>query len=138
VGTLDGLDTSRLVLVAPVSNVMSGLDIFCRMAGVGPAVRAHMPRRVERVTRMAASQFDISARAAERDDLPPALVIHDATDKVLPFESGALVAAAWPGARLEATKGLGHNRILSDPGVISTTVAFLARQQSLTGQAAGS
>jgi pimeloyl-ACP methyl ester carboxylesterase len=137
VATLDGLDTSRLVLIAPVSNVMSGIDIFSRMAGIGPAVRTHMRHRIERVTRMAASHFDIAARAAEREDLPPALVIHDATDKVSPFDNGALVAAAWPGARLETTRGLGHNRILSDPGIISTTVAFLARQQSLTGQTAG-
>jgi alpha-beta hydrolase superfamily lysophospholipase len=68
IATLDGLDTSRLVLIAPVSNVTSGLDIFCRMAGVGPAIRAQMLRRVERVTRMAASHFDIATRAAERED----------------------------------------------------------------------
>jgi len=133
--TLDGLDTGRLVLIAPISNVMSGLDIFSRMARIGPVIPTQMPRRIERITRMPASHFDIAARAAECDELPPALVIHDAADKVSPFDNGALVAAAWPGGRLEASKGLGHNRILSDPGVIAKAVTFLARQQSLAGQA---
>jgi pimeloyl-ACP methyl ester carboxylesterase len=123
--TLDGLATSRLVLISPVANVLSGLDIFARIAGVGPRVRAAMPRRIERITRMPAARFDIAERAAERDELPPALIIHDATDKYVPFDQGALVAAAWPGAGLKATHGLGHLRILRDPDVIAAAVGFL-------------
>ena len=125
IATLDGLRTSRLVLIAPVSNVMSGIDIFSRAAGVGPRVRARMPRRIERITRMSAGHFDIALRAAEDDELPPALVIHDAGDKRVPFDNGALVAAAWPDARLEPTEGLGHLRILRDPAVLGSVAAFL-------------
>jgi hypothetical protein len=113
------------VLIAPVSNVMSGIDIFSRAAGVGPRVRAQMPRRIERIARMPASHFDIALRAAEDDELPPALVIHDAGDKQVPFDNGALVAAAWPDARLERTEGLGHLRILRDPAVLSSVTGFV-------------
>jgi pimeloyl-ACP methyl ester carboxylesterase len=133
VAAVDGLPTKRLVLIAPVANVMSGLDIFTRAAGVGPKVRARMPRRVERITRMPAAHFDIAARAAECEELPPALVIHDVADKRVPFDNGALVAAAWPDSRLETTEGLGHLRILSDQRVIDTAVAFLSRQRQLAG-----
>jgi pimeloyl-ACP methyl ester carboxylesterase len=84
-----------------------------------------MPRRVERVTRMPASRFDIAERAAERDELPPALVIHDASDRYVPFDQGALVAAAWPDARLKSTEGLSHLRILRDEDVIASAVGFL-------------
>jgi pimeloyl-ACP methyl ester carboxylesterase len=125
IATLDGLTTNRLVLIAPVSNVMSGIDIFSRAAGVGPRVRAQMPRRIERIARMPASHFDIALRAAEDDELPPALVIHDAGDKQVPFDNGALVAAAWPDARLERTEGLGHLRILRDPAVLSSVTGFV-------------
>lgn len=133
VAAVDGLAAKRLVLIAPVANVMSGLDIFTRAAGVGPRVRARMPRRVERITGMPAAHFDIAARAAECEELPPALVIHDVADKRVPFDNGALVAAAWPDSRLETTEGLGHLRILSDQRVIDTAVAFLSRQRQLAG-----
>ena len=126
IATLDGLSPGRLVLIAPISNPMSALDIFVRWAGIGPRVRAEMPRRIERLTRMPAARFDIAARAAECDELPPALVIHDAGDRTVPFDSGVVVTTAWPGARLERTEGVGHLRILANPAVIATAIDFVA------------
>jgi len=125
IGTLDGLATGRLVLISPVANMFSGLDIFAHAAGIGPRTRAAMPRRIERITQMPAARFDIANRAAELDELPPALIIHDTSDRFVPFDQGVLVAAAWPDARLKSTGSLGHNRILADPEVISAAVAFL-------------
>jgi pimeloyl-ACP methyl ester carboxylesterase len=125
ISTLDGLATSRLVLISPVSNAYSGLDIFVKTAGIGPKIRARMPRRIERITRLPAAHFDIAARAAEVDELPPALVIHDSSDRYVPFDQGVLVASAWPGARLKNTEGLGHIRILRDQAVIAAAVEFL-------------
>lgn len=127
VAVLDGLAPGRLVLVAPIANVLSGIDIFARMAGVGPEVRARMPRRIERLVRKPIRYFDIVTRSAERDELPPTLIIHDTADKTVPFDTGVLVAAAWPGARLERTDGLGHRRILVDPRVTGTVTSFMAR-----------
>ena len=40
-------------------------------------------------------------------------------------------AAAWPGARLITTSGLGHNRLLADRGVIATIVDAAAPEQRL-------
>lgn len=56
----------------------------------------------------------------------PGLVIHDEADREVPFAHGEAYAAAWPGARFIRTQGLGHRRILRDPGVIAETVAFLS------------
>jgi hypothetical protein len=39
---------------------------------------------------------------------------------------GVAVAEAWPGARLVATDGLGHHRVLADPGVVEAVVAHIA------------
>jgi pimeloyl-ACP methyl ester carboxylesterase len=125
ISTLDGLATSRLVLISPVSNAYSGLDIFVKTAGIGPRIRARMPRRIERITRLPAAHFDIAARAAEVEELPPALVIHDSSDRYVPFDQGVLVAAAWPDAQLKNTEGLGHTRILRDQAVIAAAVEFL-------------
>jgi len=71
------------------------------------------------------NHFDVPelARAVA---LPPALVIHDRTDRSVSVTDGAAVAAAWPGARLIVTTGLGHNRILRSPEVIAEAVDFIA------------
>ena len=127
VAALDGLDVQRLVLIAPVTDPVTAIDIWTRMAGVGARIRARMPRRIERRARISLGDFDVVARAAECEDLPSALVIHDAADKEVPFGLGARVAGAWPDARFQGTHGLGHRRILRDPEVIRSAVAFLAQ-----------
>src|SRR5690606_25377202 len=55
----------------------------------------------------------------------PALVVHDLCDREVPWEEGERYARFWPGARLLSTHGLGHNRIVDDPAVIGTALAFL-------------
>jgi pimeloyl-ACP methyl ester carboxylesterase len=127
VAALDGLDVQRLVLIAPVTDPVSAIDLWTRMAGVGARIRARMPRRIERRARISLADFDIVARAAEREDLPAALVIHDAADKEVPFGLGVRVAGAWPDARFQGTHGLGHRRILRDAEVIRSAVAFLGQ-----------
>ena len=53
------------------------------------------------------------------------LVLHDEDDEIIPYAEGQEIAAAWPGAVLHATRGLGHNRILRDADVIRIAVAFI-------------
>ena len=36
----------------------------------------------------------------------------------------AAIAAAWPGAELVTTAGLGHTRLLREPAIIARAVAF--------------
>ncbi len=132
VATLDGFPSGRLVLIAPMSSPLSALDIFAKWLGIGPRVRAEMPRRIERISRIPLARLDIVARAAECEELPPALVIHDTGDRTVPFDSGVLVTAAWPGARLERTQGLGHLRILADPSVVAQAVGFIAAVPAVT------
>jgi pimeloyl-ACP methyl ester carboxylesterase len=55
----------------------------------------------------------------------PLLVVHDEGDDVVPFADGAALAAAWPGARLVRTTGLGHRAVLRAAGVIDEVVQFV-------------
>ena len=68
-------------------------------------------------------EFDIPALAAAQSG--PLLVIHDRGDAEVPWSDGAAIAAAWPGARLVTTEGLGHRRILKDEGVVDLAVRFV-------------
>jgi len=55
----------------------------------------------------------------------PGLVLHDPQDRVVPYAASEALAATWPQARLQATPGLGHRRLLADPDVIRQAVDFL-------------
>jgi pimeloyl-ACP methyl ester carboxylesterase len=123
--TLDGLDAQRLVLIAPVTDPMAAIGLWAPAVGLGPRVRTRMPRRIERRAGRPFGDFDVVGRAAEREELPPALIIHDTADKEVPFGLGARVAGAWPDASFRPVSGLGHRRILRDPDVIGSAVAFL-------------
>ena len=67
-----------------------------------------------------------TCRASPRDLPMAALVVHDREDTEVRWAEGASIAAAWPGAELLTTRGLGHRRILRDPAVVARVIAFLA------------
>lgn len=58
----------------------------------------------------------------------PALLIHDAADKEVPFEESRRLQARWPGAELVPVTGLGHRRIIQDGEVIRNAVTFLVQK----------
>lgn len=58
---------------------------------------------------------------------PPTLLVHDRDDRFAPFDQTEAVAAAWPGALLHVTTGLGHLRLLSDAGVVARVTDFVTR-----------
>lgn len=107
------------------------------------AVAISPPRGPAGFVADAAAELGVSAAALGEDmerrlgvspdalDLPrlappgaaPLLVIHDPGDREIPFADGAALAEGWPTARLLATQGLGHRRILRDAGVIAAVVA---------------
>lgn len=113
----------RCVLIAPPSSLIRYSGHFARMLGIPERIRREMQERFERRFGVAWSDFElprsvVSIRA-------PALVIHDARDRDVPFASGLAIARAWPDARLVRTDGLGHRAILKDAGVVQDTVDFL-------------
>ncbi len=58
--------------------------------------------------------------------MPPTLVVHDRDDASTDVGDGEAIAAAWPRAELTVTTGLGHRRILRDPGVVAQVVDFVS------------
>jgi pimeloyl-ACP methyl ester carboxylesterase len=125
----EGLPVSRLVLVAPPSDPLLMLSAFADHLGLGARERAELNREVARRAGFPLSAFDLPAMAREVT-LPPTLVVHDRHDREVAFEHGSAVAEAWPDARLLATEGLGHGRLLHDPGVIGAVVRFLTSDGS--------
>ena len=104
-----GMDAQRAVLVAAL--------------GLPAAAAARFLALIERANGVAARDIEIARLAA--DLRLPALIVHDRQDRAVPFADAEAIARAWPGARLLATAGLGHSRVLGDPAVTAAIGAFL-------------
>jgi pimeloyl-ACP methyl ester carboxylesterase len=121
----EGLRVGRLAFVGPPANPLTWVDVFARRLGLGAGVLAEMKRRSEE--RIQARWEDLPLVPMRGvPDPPPLLVVHDRDDREVAWSDGASVAAAWPGARLMDTAGLGHRRVLRDPDVVETIAAFVA------------
>jgi pimeloyl-ACP methyl ester carboxylesterase len=117
-----GLVTGRLVCVAPGVDLVGFSREFARLFGLSDTVRQGMQRRIER--KIGVSWNDLDPRQVPADVRVPLLVIHDRADREAPFAGGEELARAW-GARLLATEGLGHTRILWDEAVVAAATEFI-------------
>lgn len=115
----------RLVYVAPPENFDYFTSQFAGMLGVPMTLARRMQSDLER--RFAIDWERMRGIALAPRMRAPLLVIHDEEDRDVPSHFGRELAAAWPGAELVLTRGLGHRRILRDPTVIDRAARFVGR-----------
>jgi pimeloyl-ACP methyl ester carboxylesterase len=116
-------DIDRIVLISPPSDLVGHSRRFARWHWMPEPLRRAMQAAIEERYGVRWEELEL-ARVAPRLTAP-ALVIHDRDDRTVPWKQGAAVAQHWRGARLVATQGLGHGRILQDDAVISAAVTFI-------------
>src|SRR5438270_5198943 len=117
-----GAAIPRAVFIAPPIQVPCFIRAFAARLGLPPERAEGMRRRLEEVIGDMA-KFDLLRHAPLQR--APLLVLHDRQDREVPFEHGAALAAAWPGARLQPLANLGHRRMLREPRVLEEIVDFL-------------
>ena len=115
--------SERVVFVSPPASISEHAHKFARLLGITPAIREAMRHRLERRYGVRFAEID---RIDELAQLRlPALFVHDSGDAEVPFEHTLRLSARMPGARLIKTYGLGHYRLLRDPGVVRAIVDFV-------------
>jgi pimeloyl-ACP methyl ester carboxylesterase len=119
-----GLQTDRLVFIAPPADLDEYVDYFCDLLGFSSTARQHMIDRLEDNFNLRWDEARVAALVPQ--DRTELLVIHDREDQDSAFINGHRVVAAWPGSQLHPTSGLGHRRILRNQAVVSRVVAFLS------------
>jgi len=123
-----GLVARRLVFVAPPSRFETFVSRFVAGLGLSVELAWRFQRRAEAWVGLRFEE--IEARRLARHQDAPLLVLHDRLDEEVLFEEGRELARCWPGARLVATEGLGHYRILRDPEVVAAAVGFVADERA--------
>lgn len=118
-----GLRPRAAVFIAPPVRLEDGERAFARALGLSDSVRARMRASIEARVGVSLSALDGARMAGSLST--PLLVIHDKGDEEVPWSAGAELARAWPRATLLSTVGLGHRRILRDPGVVSAAVELI-------------
>jgi pimeloyl-ACP methyl ester carboxylesterase len=115
---------ARMAFVAPFALPSEAIEPFGRALGAsGEAIR-RFRTRVEKAFARPWTDFDIPALPQLRA-LPPLLVVHDRDDHEVPFFHGQRLVASWPGARLFATAGQGHRRVLRDPTAVAQVTGLM-------------
>lgn len=118
-----GARAERNVMIAPNVLIDDAVRRFAHLIGLDATDRTALEHRLAVQTGVGIADLAIERLAGDRDDA--LLVIHDRTDTEVAFEHGRRLAATWPDAELRPTDDLGHRRILRDPDVLATTVAFV-------------
>lgn len=120
-----GLPVERLVLVAPPASPHEFTRYFAQVFGLSEATRAAMEGLIEAREAILMPLLEPAAVGPRIEQRT--LVVHDREDRVNRFEDGVAFRDAIPGARLVATQGLGHRRILKDASVVQAVTAFIAQ-----------
>ena len=118
-----GLSLSRAVLIGAPSNAERIWRGFSRALALSDAVAADARRRLEGRVGVNFDELNVSSFASRIATL--VLVVHDRNDEEVPWAAGDEIARLLPGGRLVTTGGLGHRRILRDPGLVGEAVRFL-------------
>ncbi|HWM85091.1 MAG TPA: alpha/beta hydrolase [Kofleriaceae bacterium] len=118
-----GLSVTRAVFVAPPVRPEEWPVRFGRALGLPTSADAGIIAAIE-------ARAGMKVTALRPTDLAPVLdtdllIVHDRADREVPHADGEALARAWPGAQLVTTEGLGHKRLLSDPGTVELVASFI-------------
>ena len=118
-----GLEARRVVYLAPPA----AFETFFGRVATGLGISDDVKRRFTEISEdwLALKFADVEPLRLARGQDAPLLIVHDHGDDEVPFEEGQALANAWPGARLEATTGLGHYRLMRDRRVATAVGDFL-------------
>jgi pimeloyl-ACP methyl ester carboxylesterase len=122
-----GLNTDRIVLIAPLTDIVPATEAFARVlsipAGIISGMRDYVARKYRhRLARYGRDWIDIFQSSFQVSTL----IVHDKDDKEIAWEHGRGLAARWPWAEFVTTEGLGHRRILINTQVVNRVTDFIS------------
>lgn len=121
-----GLDTQKLVLVAPIHNITWVADHFAEHLGIPLDIVRKMRDYTWKNNEKNFLKYGTDWNDIVRSKLHvPTLIIHDNQDREIGIEHSKLLCKTWPWATLRPTDGLGHRKILDDDKVAEALLTFI-------------
>jgi pimeloyl-ACP methyl ester carboxylesterase len=114
----------RLVLLSVPGSTAAVFERFAGLLQLPEKVAARMLQYAEARHGRRAESFSLT-EVGHQVPAAQALLLHDRADETIPFPEAEAIARSWPALDFRPTTGLGHNRIMRDPGVIAQVVEFL-------------
>ncbi len=122
-GIRHGLDAPLNVAISPNVLIDDAVARFAKLVALDDLERDAMEGQLAEHAGVGRETLRLEALVGVREG--SLLVFHDREDGEVSIVHGDRLVAQWPGARLVATEGLGHRRILRDPAVIAEVVMFI-------------
>lgn len=124
----DQVLSEKLVLINPIPSVAFAVESFSSVINLPQEVSGRLGKSIEKRFGIVPDEtsFENLIGAIEAETL----VLHEKNDRQIPWEHTRAWASNWCNAIFETTEGTGHQRILSDAGVISRVVSFLGVPRS--------
>lgn len=116
----DGLDASAAALLAPVAEPWLFVRRLADLLAFSEARYEGLVAQIQERAGIAIHAID--GATAARSLTARALILHDPSDRQVPFAHGEALANAWRGATLHELQGLGHRRLLYDAQSIARVV----------------
>lgn len=121
-----GLDTKKIVLIAPIHNIILVADKFAEHFGIPPEIIRRMRTYTWQQNESRFKKYGNDWSDILKSDLHlPTLIFHDVNDREIGIEHSKQLCRLWPWAILRSTRGLGHRKILDSKEVAEEIVSFI-------------
>ncbi len=125
-----GVTTGKMVLISSFNHCNWFLQMFAQQIGLSAEVLNRMRQMLVRRYGGRLSWRRMSVLDMARQAAFPMLFVHDEDDAEIPFDHSLGMVAAIRGAQFEATRGLGHQRVVRHAAVIRRVVAFVTHREA--------
>lgn len=115
---------SKLMLISPLNHIKQQIDIFMNIVGFPPDFHNQLEDSIRLRLPIPLAQCDVSKALASIET--DSMIIHDASDRLIPVVTSEMMVASRPKTKLLITHGLGHRHILRDTCIHQKMLQFLS------------
>ena len=121
------LNVSKVAVIASPFSMDYIVESFRKIMNINSKVTKIMVERIQKrfLEQLNLDVFSLSLESFASSFKTPILIIHDVEDRDIAYEQGKEYAENFPNAEFISTTGLGHRRILRDPGIIDKLIEFI-------------
>lgn len=118
-----GIKPKHFVSISAPTSMEFIIDSFCTTIGASAKIKQELINSIEDILKTPYETESLT-QVAKQFTLD-GLIIHDRSDRLVPYTQAKELLATWAGSKLFTTEKLGHNRILINKEVIETIMKKL-------------